>query len=577
MARMIPPYYDPASTPPGEREVFERLRDDPATSDWIALHSLAVAEHPRQIQGEVDFVVLVPGVGVLCLEVKSHLTVDRLPDGQWKLGSHRPEVRGPFIQADEAKFAVEGQLRKASPRLPSLPVTSAVCFTRARFQVPNPTEWHSWQSVDAVAFHRTPVSVLVLGILKGYREHLAATPNARSWFSAASTEPTTATCARAVDILRPSFEFTEPPKIRRYRREEEAQQFTQQQYHVLDTFAENPRCTIKGPAGTGKTFLAVEAARRLAADGSRVLLCCYNKLLGGWLKEETAGDELITAGTLHSYMGRIAPASGRQRPGGTDREDWFNQVLPELALEALLSEDSPRFDALVVDEAQDLMRDVYLDVLDASLRGGLGSGRWLQFGDFTNQAIYYCDGEGIDLLHRRTSSAPTSVTLAMNCRNVPAISQHVEEISRLKPGYSGTLRAENNRETRRDWWKTPQEQQQLLADHLDRLQSDGFAADEVIVLSPRGSTSAAAVCTDPRWRTRLAPVDQPRKGCVSYGTAHAFKGLDAAAVIVTDIESVSDDTGEALLYIATSRARDDLTVLARDTARADFRRLLLGE
>jgi superfamily I DNA/RNA helicase len=276
-------------------------------------------------------------------------------------------------------------------------------------------------------------------------------------------------------------------------------------------------------------------------------------------------------------MTQLAPATGRQRLVGADRKHWFNEVLPEQALEVLLSEDSPRFDAFVVDEAQDLMRDTYLDVLDASLRGGLGSGRWLQFGDFTNQAIYYCDGEGIDLLHRRTSNAPTSVSLMVNCRNVPAISQYVEETSRLKPGYSDTLRAENNRETRRDWWKTPHEQQKLLAEHLDRLQSDGFAADEVVVLSPRGSTSAAAVCTDPRWRTRLAPLDQPRKGCVGFATAHAFKGLDAAAVIVTDIESVSDETGEALLYIATSRARDDLTVLARDTARADFRRLLLGE
>ncbi|WP_042379636.1 DEAD/DEAH box helicase family protein [Streptacidiphilus melanogenes] len=573
---MIPPHYDRASTPPGEREVFERLRDDPATGDWIALHSLAVADHPRQIQGEVDFVVLVPGVGMLCLEVKSHLKVDRLSDGQWKLGSHRPEARGPFVQADEAKFAVEGQLRKASPRLPPLPVTSAVCFTHARFQVPNPTEWHSWQSVDAVAFHRTPISALVLGILKGYRDHLAATPNARSWFSPGSAEPTAATCARALDILRPSFEFAEPPKLRRYRREEEAQQFTQHQYRVLDMLAENPRCIIKGPAGTGKTFLAVEAARRLAADGARVLLCCYNKLLGGWLKEETAAEELITAGTLHGFMTQLLPASERQRIVGTDRERWFDEVLPEQALEVLLS-DGPRFDALVVDEAQDLMRDTYLDVLDVALHGGLGSGRWLQFGDFTNQAIYYCDGEGIDLLHRRTSSAPTSISLTVNCRNVPAISQYVEETSRLKPGYSDTLRAENNRETRRDWWKTPQEQQKLLVHHLDRLQSDGFAADEVVVLSPRGTTGAAAVCTDPRWRTRLAPLDQPRKGCVGFGTAHAFKGLDAAAVIVTDIESVSDETGEALLYIATSRARDDLTVLARDTARADFRRLLLGE
>ncbi|MEU6724735.1 nuclease-related domain-containing protein [Nonomuraea wenchangensis] len=577
MTRMIPPFFDPKSTSPGEREVFERLRDDPATEGWMALHSLGVAEHPRQIQGEVDFVILVPDVGVLCLEVKSHQRVERLQDGRWLLGSHPPEVRGPFKQSDEAKFAVAKHLRKATPPLPPLPIASGVCFTHARFRAPNPTEWHSWQSIDAVAFHRLPVSALVLRILKYHREHLATTPSSHSWFSPGSLEPTAATCARIANFLRPSFEFTEPPKIRRYRREEEAEHFTRQQYRVLDMFAENPRCVVKGAAGTGKTFVALEAARRLAAEGSRVLLCCYNKLLGQWLKDEAADQELIMAGTLHSYMGKLIQIAGKQRTSDSDSHAWYSEQLPEHALDVLLEDEAPRFDALVIDEAQDLMRDAYLDVLDVSLRGGLGSGRWLQFGDFTNQAIYDSGADGIGLLRERTGSRFASVTLSENCRNVPSISQHIEETARLKPGYSGTLRAENDREALREWWSTPEEQQQLLVKHLDRLQRDGFAPDEIVVLSPRGSTSAAATCTHPRWRGRLVPLDAPRGRSVAYGTAHAFKGLDAAAVIVTDIEAVHDEKDQALFYIASSRARDDLTVIARNTARPDFRRLLLGE
>jgi superfamily I DNA/RNA helicase len=574
---MIPPLFDPESTSPGEREVFERLRDDPATEGWTAFHSVGVVKHPRQIQGEVDFVILVPNVGVVCLEVKSHRRVARLDDGRWQLGSHLPEVRGPFKQSDEAKFAIGNHLRKAGPSLPPLPMASAVFFTHARFQAPNPTEWHSWQSVDTIAFHRNPISALLLGILRRHREHLASTPSARGWFSTASVEPTPATCSRITDLLRPSFEFTEPPKIRRHRREEEAERFTQQQFQVLDMFAENPRSVVKGAAGTGKTFVAIEAARRLAANGSRVLLCCYNKLLGQWLKGEVAEAELISAGTFHSYMGRLAQEAAKQQFSGGDSRTWYRETLPGHALDVLLSDVRPRFDALVIDEAQDLMLDNYLDVLDVSLSGGLGSGRWLQFGDFTNQAIFDSDADGINLLHQRTGNGFVSVTLSMNCRNVPSIAQHVEENARLIPGYSGTLRAENNREAVREWWKTPEEQQRLLVKHLNRLQADGFAPDEVVVLSPRGSTSAAAMCTDPRWRARLVPLDDARTRFVAYGTAHAFKGLDAAAVIVTDVETVNDQKTQALFYIASSRARDDLTVIARDTARADFRRLLLGE
>ncbi|MEU6485965.1 NERD domain-containing protein/DEAD/DEAH box helicase [Streptomyces sp. NPDC046887] len=571
---MIPPSFDPETTSPGEREVFERLRDDPATEGWIALHSLGIARHPRQIQGEADFVVIVPGRGIVCLEVKSHLSVARLADGRWALGRQRPEARGPFKQADEAQHAITAELRKAYPPLPSLPITSAVCFTHARFQVPHPTEWHPWQAIDTVAFHRNPISALLLGVIKSHREHLAGTPSARSWFSLSHVEPTPAACTRILDVLRPAFEFVEPPKIRRYRRQEEVEQFTRQQYQLLDMIAENPRCIVKGAAGTGKTFIALEAARRLAAEGARVLLCCYNNLLGQWLKEETAAETLITAGTLHSYMGKLAPKAQEQhRP--TDG-DFYAEVLPELALGTLL-EGFPPFDVLVVDEAQDLMLDAYLDVLDVSLRGGLGSGRWLCFGDFTNQAIYDSGFAGIGLLKDRTGAGSASFTLTANCRNVPSISQYVEETSRLDPGYSGTLRAENEREAVREWWSTPAEQDQHLAKHLARLHADGFAPDEIVVLSFRGRGSAAELCTDPRWSRQLTPFAKTQSRSIAHGTVHAFKGMDAPAVIVTDIEEIKDAKGEALLYIASSRARDDLTIIARETARADFRRLVLGE
>ncbi|MGW2081075.1 NERD domain-containing protein [Streptomyces sp. NPDC001939] len=574
MTRMIPPSFDPQTTSPGEREVFERLRDDPDTQGWIALHSLGIARHPRQIQGEADFVVIVPGSGIVCLEVKAHLHVARLADGHWKLGKQQPEARGPFKQADEAMHAVAAQLRKASPRLPSLPIVSAVCFTHARFQVPDPTEWHNWQAIDTVAFHRKPVSALVRSVLKSHRDHLAGTPSARAWFSPSQMEPTEAVCTRIVDVLRPAFEFVEPPRMRRYRRQEEAERFTRQQYQLLDMIAENPRCIVKGAAGTGKTFVALEAARRLAADGSRVLLCCYNSLLGQWLKEETAGDSLITAGTLHSYMGKLAPMAREQHRMAEG--DFFTEVLPELALGTLLEGLAP-FDALVVDEAQDLMLDAYLDVLDMSVRGGLGSGRWLCFGDFTNQAIYDSGHAGIGLFKSRTGTGAASFTLSANCRNVPSISQYVEETSRLDPGYSGTLRAENDREAVREWWSTPAEQNEHLVKHLARLHADGFAPDEIVVLSFRGKGCAAEVCTDPRWSRQLAPFARQRSGDIGHGTVHAFKGLDASAVIVTDIEEIKDARSEALFYIASSRARDDLTIIARDTARPDFRRLVLGE
>ncbi|MFC9736709.1 NERD domain-containing protein [Streptomyces noursei] len=575
MARMIPSAFDSEATPsPGEREVFQRLRDDPGTEGWVVLHSLGIANHPRQIQGEADFVVIVPGKGLLVLEVKAHERVRRLPSGEWRLGSRRPTLRSPFQQADEAMHAVKEKLRGQRGGVGMVPMTSAVLFTHSRFVVSGPMEWHSWQAIDTVALHSRPISALVAGVLDAHRAHLASIPSA-GWFDPASAAPDSGQSDRILEVLRPSFEFAEPPKLRRQRMERETEAFTQQQYEVLDMIADNRRCLVRGAAGTGKTFVAVEAARRFAGGGLRVLLCCFNRQLGLWLKEEVAGIDGITAAHLHSYMAGLVPSA---RPTAGRDEEFFAEKLPDLALDALLERESPPFDVLVVDEAQDLMRESYLNVLDSTLRGGLSSGQWLAFGDFTRQALYDSDGEGLESLYRRTAGEPAVFMLRHNCRSVPDITFYVEATSGLDPGYAGTLRPSNDRTAEHLWWADSDEQQQLLADRLSRLTRDGFRPDDIVVLSPlRNDQSAAGNCQDPRWRNRLAPFASPRPGAVRYGTVHAFKGLDSPAIVLTDVDSFGTAREQTLFYVGASRARDELTVLMSKSARPGFRKQVFKE
>ena len=71
MARMMPAYC-PDGAPPGERELYAELAKSPDTADWIILHSLAIADHVKQVEGEADFAVILPERGVLVIEVKSH-------------------------------------------------------------------------------------------------------------------------------------------------------------------------------------------------------------------------------------------------------------------------------------------------------------------------------------------------------------------------------------------------------------------------------------------------------------------------------------------------------------------------
>ena len=67
MARMMPPYC-PESAPPGEKELFTALATSAKTENWIVLHSLGIANHVRQVEGETDFVVIAPGLGMLVID-----------------------------------------------------------------------------------------------------------------------------------------------------------------------------------------------------------------------------------------------------------------------------------------------------------------------------------------------------------------------------------------------------------------------------------------------------------------------------------------------------------------------------
>src|SRR5438309_2085810 len=70
MARMLPSQLDGSTASAAERKLFEMLKNDPQTKDWVVLHSLGLARRGHKPYGEVDFVVIVPMAGIFCLEVK---------------------------------------------------------------------------------------------------------------------------------------------------------------------------------------------------------------------------------------------------------------------------------------------------------------------------------------------------------------------------------------------------------------------------------------------------------------------------------------------------------------------------
>jgi hypothetical protein len=552
MARMMPGYC-PQSAPPGEKQLFAALAESTGTDDWTVLHSLAIADHVRQVEGETDFVVIVPGLGIAVIEVKSHSSVTRLPDGTWRLGSQPPTARSPFQQAQEAMYSIRRYLISRNVDLRTIPVCYAAWFTgvpaRARFSAS--PEWHDWQVLDSEDL-RAGAAAAVIRTLQACASHLAGKrgPDGVSGLIEAAA-------SRIAAVLRPRFDVAMTPGERRRGRGTQLLAFLDEQYVALDAMQDNQAALFTGPAGSGKTLLAMEAARREATQGRTGRLLCFNRLLGHRLKADMAGVPGLVVGTLHQELLRI---SGAQVPEDAGPEFW-EETLPELACDALLGADGEGEDFLIVDEVQDIARRAFLDVLDLLVKGGLSSGRLLLFGDFERQAIFET-GDGRALLRSRVPVLAAH-RLTWNCRNLPRIGHLVNDFSGLNPGYTRFRRQDDGTNPSFIPYTAGSDQTAQLAQAVSILRGEGFALNEITVLSPLSSGSAAQVTTDP-WLLqvlRAATGDAPRPGQVQYCTIHAFKGLESPAVIVTDVDRSLVPNFESLLYTGLTRATDRLVAV----------------
>jgi len=571
---MIPPVVPISCSSPGEREIFTRLRDEPGTKDWIVLHSLDIAHHLRQVVGEADFVIIAPALGVLTLEVKACHSLQR-KNGLWYYG-HDPhgDPRGPFKQASEAMHSLRQQVIRIEPALSRVPFWSAVAFPYVEFKVIS-DEWHPWQVIDSPRFVRQPIASLVAGILRSARSHLNSQPTA-AWFREADRSPDQQQAAAIARILRPSFEFNEKAPDRRARQQAEILRYTEEQFVALDTMEENERVFFTGPAGTGKTVLALEAARRASNSGKKILWLCFNRLLGRWVsQQQVAQCGSVTASTLHQYLLSVA---GFKSPADPDDSFWKTD-LPEAAISKLLGghADTSHFDVVVADEIQDLLNPPYLDVMDLVLQGGLAGGRWLMFGDFERQMLYGQDRSQFDDLMRARLGSFARCSLRVNCRNTPRVATLSHLLGKLTPNYSRVLRPDDRIEPVICYYATPSQQRKELVSILERLHKDSFSGDDIVIISPKaGPRCARAGITDKSWSDQLAPFEQAATGQVRYTSIQSFKGLDSPAIVVTDIEHLAGDHFSSLFYVATTRALERLYIIVHETAKTDIIKALVG-
>lgn len=567
MARIIPDYFDPSlSASPGERLLFEAFKKGKGMNDWTVFHSLNIAKHVNQQSGEADFVVIAPGLGVLVLEVKAHQNI--WPEnGGWYFGSNTNRTnRSPFKQAETAMYSLRNYVKDNAPGLERVPFFSAAVFTHFHFAYRSP-EWEEWQVINFTGQSGDQEIGPVLKVVFDHaRQKLRQT--LRGNLGGLSVED----AKKIEETFQPKFHCTEKFSETLERGNRERIHFTKEQFGHLEALKNNDRVVFPGLAGTGKTILALEAARRATSANQKTLLICYNKALGQWLSQQTYHN--LSAGNIHWLMHDIARF---HVPKNATRDFWENDC-PRQAVDHLRQRAHFQpYDFLIVDEAQDVIKQTNIEFLDTILKGGLKEGRWCFFGDFSNQDIHSRENPGPDIHNLRQhlqsilsfDSFSIERELRNNCRNTHPIVQLLQRITHLEPGYDSVLRPGTAILPEIQYYNSAEDQSRKINQLFVSLLQSPVDMSNLAVLTERNENTLNTKLAAPFAQSVCSLADRaknPQKAV--YSTIHAFKGMEVPVVVLTDVDDLKSPYKQSLFYVGASRAQDQLYILAHESCRS---------
>lgn len=554
----------------GERLLYLKFKNDKSADSYFVLHSVFTNHHLKNICGELDFLVLAPGHGIFAIEVK-HGNVWR-KDGTWyyenRHGKITEKKRSPFSQVDSTLNSIRDYVlkklennKKAQEHFSRILFGTGVAFTSMNEFIDFGSEAHSWQILTRSSLNY-PISYYIDALSKGWHNENRNKP----FYDINQSRPSVDDCKMLLRILRGDFEvdYKEINKIQDH--ENLIEEYTKEQFTLLDFVNYNKRCLIQGNAGTGKTLMAVEIAIRNIKNGKKVGLFCYNVKLGAKLNEslsKVARPDNYYAGTLHSYMAKGSEVKFPQ--DDTENQFFYNETLPfDFLIRSESINEDDKFDILIIDEAQDLVTPNYLEVFNSMLKGGIKDGAWVLFGDFSNQAIYLNDPIAtMDLLASKTNFTKFP-TLKINCRNTKKISIQNTLLTGIDiPEF--TYKCIEGEEIINKFPRTNKEGE-ILQEIIDGLKKKSIPLSRVTLLSPKRLENT--------YIGNSQLIQNWFSEGLSFSTVHSFKGLENTFIVLFDFDEITSVECLRLLYVGISRAKLKLFVVLNNKLEENYQSLI---
>ncbi|MDX3231149.1 nuclease-related domain-containing DEAD/DEAH box helicase [Streptomyces sp. ME19-01-6] len=519
--RIIPSEISSSTRSQAERSVFAALKAIPDDQS-VALHTVHLPRHRKKRVGEIDFVVIMPDI-LLFIEVKGGGAHQR--DGKWYYGPPGREEgpkESPFAQASGGMHEFEREIGALIGNLRDHGVPSGYLVITTDVDIQRMTEFEPQQYLGATAY--AGGRGLAQGIERATHFWLTRNRWARTPIPASLRK-------KMLDAIRPDFDRVPNLQSRLSHLDVAFERLTKEQLDRLDELESNPRLIWTGGAGTGKTFLAAEAARRKSVHGSVLFTCAST--------------------TLATHMGRIL-------------DDDAITVLPFDRLDEVQGR---VFDHLIVDEAQDLMTFERLDTLEALVSGGFAEGRWIFMLDQNNQVLTP-DAYDPDAWEYLRPLGFVYGPMKRNCRNTVQI---VDQVRMYTGADLGVASAGEGEPVRFADARDAQHEATVLDAYVNELVREGVSPRDITLLSASGDWEAGSA----RLSQRVSKIERfadvvgtdRTKHRLTWSSVADFKGHENHVVCLIDLEAEHLEGRLDALYVAWTRARAQLWVVCRPGTR----------
>jgi len=566
MVSLYPDYRGeyPVDTPSAEIKFYKACST--LIGDYHVFHSvgwITKAEKGAR-DGEADFLICHPDRGCLVVEVKGGRIRADYKTGKWSSidrNGEKHDIKDPFRQAMIGKFNVLSKL-KEHPDWKRLSLKKITAGHATFF--PDVDDGRALKGPNApveIIGDRSDLSNLDVWLDKAFSYWSASDANLQvNHLGAGGVQLLQRIFARVVEA-RPLL------STQIFLEEKERLRLTNRQIQTLDLLSRQRRVAISGGAGTGKTVLAVEKAKRLANEGFKTLLTCYNVPLAEHLEEVCRGYNNLEVVGFHKLCKRIVDRADRQSGRdliaeakvsfpGLDLWDHYFPVALAYALEIV----DTRYDAIVVDEGQDFGEEYWLPIE-------------MLLCDGNSSPLYIFHDENQDV-YTRASTFPADaspITLSCNCRNTRAIHDAAYHYYKgpliVPPDLDGVgvqiLAAADLRSQAK---KIQEFVSRLIT--VERIPSTSIVvliADRIRRKDYENVLQRLSLPSGLSWKG-VANVAKPG---VTLETVARFKGLEGEILVLWGVDDLEYVEKRETLYVGISRARSILALCGRDESCSD--------